>query len=113
MTRTFLLASIGATLLGCSSVETPCSSRLCISQRAQQPIIRECVRDLHVYALHQAHREAINRKYQYPLTNASTYATLSRMGAIGPSPWDWCEAYAARQARVVIPQTTFSDRRLN
>lgn len=103
MAKHLLLAAVGATLMGCSTVKQPCSSLQCISLRAQQPVVRECVRDLQFYAVHRAKRRAIDRKYRYPLTNADSYAAMSRMGAVGPSPRDWCEAYAARQARVVLP----------
>lgn len=104
MTKTSLLAAAATlTLAACSTVDSPCSSLQCISENAQQPIIQQCVRDLHFYPLHRSRREAIDEKYHYPLTSSATYYELMRMGATGPSPAAWCTAYAANVSRVVMP----------
>ena len=72
-----------------------CSSLACMQKQARQEIVKQCNEDLFRYPRYSRQRQkAINTTYRYPLTNWDMFSDSLRMGLNGPSPMEWCRAYA-------------------
>lgn len=104
MARMLFLTSV-LFLTGCAVQEqhyVACTSLECMNAQAADQVRRQCVADLQRYNRYsRARQRQIQKTYQYPLTDADSYAMWVRLGGDGPSPWAWCGRYA--QAVTVSP----------
>ena len=101
--RALPLAALFITACATAPERKPCNDLTCLLADATRPVFKQCMSDLFFYP--RKLRRAIDREYRYPLTNYDTYNSWTMMGNNGPSPDEWCRAYAKGKARVVMPAT--------
>ena len=92
---------VAASVAGCSTntnqqrLLADCYTVACIHEQAAAEIAAQRRDDLFWYPRRTArHQRAIDRQYRYPLTSWDNFTAWSKLGNTGPSPYEWCRAYA-------------------
>lgn len=97
--RIAILATLTAVGIatGCSSPSInpdDCYSIDCMMAVTQQQAAQDCVSALNRPMLSRAAQAEVDRVYGYPLKNLSNYTAFIHSGGRGPSPREWCNAWA-------------------